>query len=91
MQEYEVREKKYSRRFRYYRQTIDKATYYRRVTKLWWRPIKWLGNRYWLSRGLDKVINLFDSWKGKTLKERWNYWGGGGRVSSWVRKYMTYD
>lgn len=79
--------KKYILRFNYY----QKNGFYYRTTKLWWKPFMWIGNRNIIRYKIDKIINLFNKRKGKTLKERWNYWGGGGIILSWCRKYLTYD
>jgi hypothetical protein len=40
---------------------------------------------------LRKIINLFTLPKDWSLKRRWNFWGGGGRVNWWIRKHITFD
>ena len=88
MKQYKANSKKYDRRFNYF---VSDTGIYFRVTKTWWKPFYWLGSRNWLRYGVDKFINLFIPWKGKTLKQRWNYWGGGGIVCDWCKKHLTFD
>lgn len=51
----------------------------------------WLGNRYWIRYGIDKIIHLFTLPHDWSLKRKWEYWGGGGRVNWWVRNNITFD
>jgi len=83
----ELMNKKYTIRFNYYQVN----SVYHRTTKTWWKIFYWFGSLNTIRYGVDRVINLFDKQKGKTLKERWNYWGGGGRINWLCRKYLTYD
>lgn len=82
-----VGERKYDLRFNYYRC----GNFHQRRVKLWWSLLFWLGNRYFLRYGIDQFLNLFIKWKGETLKQRWIFWGGGGKVNWWIRRNITFE
>lgn len=88
MKQYKVNNRIYDSRFIYW---IEADGIHHRATKSWWKLFYWLGSRNWLRYGVDRVINLFVPWKGKTFKDRWNFWGGGSVVCWWCRKYLTFD
>ncbi len=48
---YLIGNKKYDRRFIYWKSEYKGVTYFNRTTRYWWKPFKWIGEIKWFRYG----------------------------------------